>query len=238
MNKPSIYITGDTHGEISRFSLVNLPYENWTYNDILIVLGDFGFVFYDDLRDKERLDRMEKLPFQLCFLDGNHERFPALSKYHVEEWNGGRVHRLRSNIRHLMRGQIYDINGTRLFTMGGGFSIDKAYRREGVSWWPQEMPSEAEYAEAWRNLERSGWKVDYILSHVPPAETMEVFHQMGLISHVAMEEAPLNSFLETVREKVSYKHWYFGHMHMDRPMWRNQTAVFFNILNLRTGEKL
>lgn len=51
-----------------------------------------------------------------------------------------------------MRGQVYHIQGISLFTMGGGYSRDKAMRVERVSWWEEEMPSEAEYEEAWRNL--------------------------------------------------------------------------------------
>ena len=72
--------------------------------------------------------------------------------YPEEIWNGGRVHRIRPNILHLMRGQV--------FTMGGGYSIDAAMRIPGRSWWPEEMPSDDEYAEAWTNLAAHGNKID------------------------------------------------------------------------------
>lgn len=234
----SIFLTGDTHGDLFRFTLANMPREDWTFDDTLIVLGDFGMIFHNDLRDQERLDRLERLNFNLCFIDGNHECFPALNAYPVEEWNGGKVHRIRRNIRHLMRGQVFTIEGMTLFTMGGGHSIDKAFRREGRSWWPEEMPSQAEYQEAWLNLKANGLKVDLILTHVPPAETLEALHQMGVIPSVDLDEAELNSFLETVREQVSYGHWYFGHIHLDRTMWRSQTAVYYDIWNACSGEKL
>ena len=32
--------------------------------------------------------------------------------------------------------------------MGGAYSIDKLVRIEGVSWWPDELPSNEEYNEA------------------------------------------------------------------------------------------
>ena len=35
--------------------------------------------------------------------------------------------------------------------MGGGYSIDVMYRIPGRTWWPEEMPGDAEYAEALGN---------------------------------------------------------------------------------------
>ena len=57
----------------------------------------------------------------------------------MEVWNGGYVHKLRHNLIHLMRGEIYIIEGKTFFTFGGGYSIDKPFRKENVSWWPAEI---------------------------------------------------------------------------------------------------
>jgi hypothetical protein len=41
-----IYIRGDTHGEECQFSEQAMPGESsWTADDILLIAGDFGFVF-------------------------------------------------------------------------------------------------------------------------------------------------------------------------------------------------
>ena len=37
----------------------------------------------------------------------------------VAEWHGGKVHRIRPHVLHLMRGQIFELEGCRFFTMGG-----------------------------------------------------------------------------------------------------------------------
>lgn len=234
----ALYITGDTHGELSRFSLANLPCDQWTMNDYLLISGDFGYIFYQDIRDQQKLNYLENMNFQILFIDGNHEAFPAINKYPVEEWHGGKVHRIRHNIRHLMRGQIFEIEGLSVFTMGGAYSIDKWRRHEGCSWWPEEMPTEADYQEAWNNLSRYNNKVDLIVTHAAPEETMQLFYQMRLISDIAPDEAALNNFLQAVQEKISYRHWYFGHMHVDRELWRNQTALFYDIYNAKTHEKI
>ena len=42
-------------------------------------------------------------------------------------------------------------------------------RETGYNWWPQEMPSDEEYAACEANLEANGWQVDYVLTHDAPS---------------------------------------------------------------------
>ena len=86
-----IYITGDTHGEQNRILQIQNEY-HLTNGDTLIICGDFGFLFHNDKQENIFLDDLEKLPYTICFCDGNHENFPAIYSYPVEEWNGGKVH--------------------------------------------------------------------------------------------------------------------------------------------------
>lgn len=57
-------------------------------------------------------DFLEKQKYTVLFIDGNHEDFQKLYNYPVEIWNGGRVHKIRKNVIHLMRGEIYRLMGT------------------------------------------------------------------------------------------------------------------------------
>ena len=155
-----------------------------------------------------------------------------INAYDVTTWNGGKVHIIKTDengtpkVIHLMRGQVYEIEGKRIFVFGGAYSIDKAMRIEGRRWWPQEMPNEEDMSEATRNLEAANWKVDYILTHAAPEETMSIFHP----EHV--HEMPLNGFLEYIREKTQYTHWYMGHLHRDEDVWRHQTILWFSLRNM------
>ena len=96
---------------------------------------------------KKRTDEAEarrvlrELPVTTLFVDGNHENFEQLNSYGVDIWNGGKVHFVESKIIHLMRGQVFDIDGTRFFTFGGAHSIDKNLRAEGITWFPEEIPT-------------------------------------------------------------------------------------------------
>ena len=49
----------------------------------------------------------------------NHENFDLLAQYPITEWHGGHVQFIRPHVLHLMRGQIFDINGFTFFCMGG-----------------------------------------------------------------------------------------------------------------------
>ena len=231
-----IFITGDTHGEIFRFTLFREMFQP-SVDDYLIVAGDFGCIFGLGWRDENKLDELEKLPFTILFLDGNHECFPKIMSYPEEEWNGGRIHRIRSNIFHLMRGQIFVLEGLSIFTMGGGYSIDQMLRIPGRSWWPEEMPNANEYAEALSNLAKHGDRVDVIISHAAPEGAMQFFVDTGIITNRFLQEQPLNTFLEKVRQTVLHKHYYFGHMHLDKRLPHNQTALFTDVYCLNTGKE-
>ena len=99
------------------------------------------------------------------------------------------------------------------------------------------MPSDEEYAEAWSNLAAHGNKVDVIVSHAAPEETMQMFVQTGDISHRFLQEGRLNVFLENVRQAVEHRHYYFGHMHLDKRLFRNQTALFYDVYRMVDGRK-
>ena len=150
-------------------------------------------MWFGDSRDDAALDWLESLPFTLAFVCGNHENYDALERYPVKDWHGGKVHRIRPHILHMMRGQIFELEGYHFFAMGGAKSHDTEdgilepgapnferkllmlqrkprarYRINHISWWTQEMPSEAEYAEARRNLAKVDWAVDYVITHCAP----------------------------------------------------------------------
>lgn len=226
-----IYITGDTHGEQNRLTYIfSNSGINWTANDYLIVCGDFGYMFTGKKHEEAFLNDLENIEATILFVDGNHENFDLLYSYPEETWNGGKIHRIRKNVIHLMRGQVFTIQGKKIFTMGGGYSIDRYMRCEGVSWWPQEMPNDLEFKEAIANLKANDFEVDYIITHTAPENTMCMFHP-----HHEKEYA-LNNFLEWVRESTKYEHWYFGHLHTDKSLWLNQTALWFDIIPIETED--
>ena len=205
-----IYVTGDTHGNFLRFQLEHFPEQaGMTKEDMVIIAGDFGGVWFGDSRDDGTLDWLERLPFTLAFVCGNHENYDALERYPVAEWHGGKLHRIRPHVLHLMRGQIFELEGYRFFTMGGAKSHDTDHRINHISWWRQELPSDEEYSEALQNLERCNWQVDYVITHCAPTSIARKGSRHN-------EADRLTDFLQKIRDKTDFRYWLFGHYHDNR----------------------
>ena len=221
-----IYATGDCHGNFRRFQPEYFPEQaGMTKNDMVIIAGDFGGVWFGDSRDDETLDWLERLPFTLAFVCGNHENYDALERYPVAEWHGGKVHRIRPHVLHLMRGQIFELEGCRFFTMGGAKSHDTNHRINHISWWRQELPSDEEYIEALQNLERYNWQVDYIITHCAPTS-------IALAGSRHNEADRLTDFLQEVRERATYHYWLFGHYHDNRAIDEKHILLWEQIVRV------
>ncbi|NLO85285.1 MAG: hypothetical protein GX096_07645 [Clostridiales bacterium] len=216
-----IYLTGDTHGKPARLSSQAMPFsKKWGKNDMLIVCGDFGYLANGAAKEDLLLRELALRPYTICFLDGNRDNIDLLNTYPVTQWHGGMVHRIRHNIIHLMRGQVYEVDQHKIFTMGGGYSIDRYRLHEGVDWWANEMPSSAEYETARQNLQAAGMEVDYILTHTSPTSaSQEIFAANA-------QEQELSDFLQCVKDEVTYQKWYFGHVHMDAALADETYALF------------
>ena len=224
-----IYITGDCHRKMgmSKFNMKNFPLQKeLTKDDYMIICGDFGFPWCNDEEDKYWLDWLHKKNYTTLFVEGNHDNHSILDSLPVSIWNGGKVHFINDSVIHLMRGQVYNINGTKIFTFGGADSIDKAYRIEGKSWWRREMPSNAEYEEGLDNLEKCGWKVDVIISHDC---SQSVFEKL-MAGLWVKSLTSINKYFEVLEEKLDYWQWYFGHYHDDRQIDPKHRLMYNDII--------
>ena len=229
-----ILITGDLHGEIdvaklTRKGIHKKALSKLTKSDYLIICGDFGFIWDGSASDKWWLKWLDAKPFTTLFIDGNHENYDLLDSYPVSQWNGGNVHQIMPSVYHLMRGQVFTIDGLRFFTMGGAMSHDIECRVEGQSWWRREMPDNAEYKTAWDNLEANDWKVDYVITHSMPD---------WLLSELQMTDVyfstELNQFFSQISEKLSFRRWYSGHYHVDgvAPAHRKYRFIYNDIVRI------
>ena len=224
-----IFITGDTHGEhdFAKLEIWAREHPSLTKEDYLIIAGDFGAVWYDKTLERD-LAPYVALPCTVLFVDGNHENFDLLESFPVEYWHGGKVHRIREHILHLMRGQVFEIGGKTFFTFGGGTSIDRYMRRERVSWWSQEIPSFAEFDEAVTNLKRHNHRINYIVTHSCDEKAL----YSPLLSQVSKSFTVYrdNTLLRQFEETVDYDHWYFGHYHLDGEVNEHKTALYHDIV--------
>jgi len=227
-----VNITGDTHipADIHKLNKKKWPEQNeMTKEDYLVICGDCGLIWNyrptgltvpscpeDDCWTEEELywyKWLNEKPFTTLWVDGNHESFDRLKKYPVTEWHGGKVQMISDSIIHLMRGQVYEINGKTFFTMGGAESHDRGYATGTEKqdahkiWWKEEIPSEREWKEAFANLKKHGNKVDYIITHEAPGN---IKFKLGYgINGVSNR-------LWQIYDTVEFSKWYCGHLHCDQ----------------------
>lgn len=249
-----IFVTGDTHGEFNKFNTKNFPEQKeMTKEDYVIICGDFGGVFdYQKESRKEtwNMNWLEEKPFTTLFVDGNHENFDRLYQYPVEEWMGGKVHKIRPSVIHLMRGQVFTLEGKKFFTFGGASSHDisdgilemddpnflqkrkwmektnQRYRINHFSWWAQEQPGQEEKEEGLKNLLEHNNEVDYIITHCCATSTQT------LLKGGDYEADPLTDYLEKIRYTARFKKWFFGHYHDDKYLNVEEILLYDKIMRL------
>lgn len=249
-----IYITGDCHQNYERFHASIFPEQKeMTKDDYVIICGDFGGVWHKDKENKEetmRMDWLECKSFTTLFVDGNHENFDRLNAYPVEEWHGGKVHKIRPSVIHLMRGQVFEIDGRSIFAFGGASSHDidggilepddpdfkkkkkeldkgwRPYRINHISWWQQELPSEEEMEEGRKNLAAHDNTVDFIVTHCCASSTQNLTG--GSMYALNAETA----YLEEIKQNTRFKKWFFGHYHDNRNVNAEEIVLYEQIIRI------
>ena len=250
-----IYVTGDTHADFKRFSTRRFPEQDeLTKDDFVIICGDFGGVWHDCPEERYWLDWLSDKPFTTLFVDGNHENFDRLNsgEFETVDFHGGRAHKIRDSIYHLMRGYVFDLDNKSFFAFGGASSHDikdgildeasfashkeflktlrfwrltgKMFRVKGVSWWPEELPSEGEMMRGKRNLAERSMKVDYVISHCLPQEIASCvsmgFYKPDIIT---------TYFNTLLYDNLSFDHWFCGHYHVERSVFQKYEMLYDSI---------
>lgn len=237
-----IFITGDTHADWrSRLrTKAFIEQKKMAKDDYVIICGDFG-IWDNSKEENNNLDWLENKSFTTLFVDGNHENYDILDSLAVSEWNGGKVHKIRPSVLHLMRGEIFTIEGKKFFTFGGASSHDiedgilevgdpriklwrrdeyKLFRVNHVSWWERELPSQEEIDYGLDNLNRNGNKVDYIITHSPYASVL-----VQMVGN--NKQDVLTRYLQKIKETAEYKHWIFGHMHSNKSFAFDKSSCIY-----------
>jgi predicted phosphodiesterase len=154
---------GDTHGNLRHvLDAANLLL---TFDvRVLVVLGDFGFIWKKVETHPSDLNRLSLYLTTagqvLYFVDGNHENHEKLNAIPVD---ADGLRRVVPGIVHLPRGyRTTLVSGRSLAVLGGANSVDYEHRTLGVSWWFEESITDAD-------LEHLGTeRADILIGHDAP----------------------------------------------------------------------
>lgn len=223
-----ILLTGDVHGDLGRFS--NKRLRELKKGDSLIICGDFGFIWNGSDKEKRILKKIGKRRYNVLFVEGAHENFDELEKYPTEEWCGGLTRKISGNLRQLIRGNVFDISGKKVFAFGGGSGEynggDAPCSEETAARY--ELPSAEELSESDKNLEACENTVDYAVSYEPPITIAEFLNEKVSATDT------VGVYLDKKRESIKFKMWFFGKHHLNKTVPPKFTALFDNVINAET----
>ncbi len=226
-----IFLTGDTHGFHDADKIFKLssrvPEITEDKENYLIVAGDFGCICRYPERASLKLNSndlhtieyiYEDAPFITLFVDGNHENHTVLNQLPVSKKWGGCVHQLTPYCYHLMRGEVFTIQDKTFLAMGGALSVDKDLRKEGESWWPEELIYQKDYDNAMNNMAKHNNTVDYVVTHTCPTPVgIELEKELPPYDTWLWGQKKTDQscqFLEDLRKQIQFKEWFFGHFHV------------------------
>ena len=248
-----IYVTGDCHSDFRRFSTSNFPEQkDMTKEDYVIICGDFGDIW--DYREETKYEQywlkwLEEKPFTILFVSGNHENFDRLTEYPEETWHGDRVNKIRPSVLHLMRGEIYEIEGKSFFAFGGARShdirdgildpekdeekikewsekYDKLFRINRRTWWKQEEATKEEMKYGRKQLEMHDNNVNYIISHCGPQNAVDDYFD-GYY-----KPEPMTQYFEEIAQNVNFQAWFFGHYHDNKQILGKYYLLYEQIIRI------
>lgn len=203
-----IYCTGDLHGDRAR--LAKGPARKLKRGDTLIVCGDFGFLWNGGPEEQKILDWIGRRRWTTLFVEGTHDNLDLLAQYPREELGGAPAHHLGGRLWHLIRGEIYTLEGRTFLAMGGGESDGDTRGEPGENWWPGELPRQEELPAYRSILEDRGRRVDYIVSHQAPTNIE------SCLGRAPGEVNLLTAYLDELQRVCSFDRWFFGCYHQNK----------------------
>ncbi len=228
----SIYMTGDIHGNPSRFRELKYFCKNNPDVEWIICLGDVGLNYYgkDDSKEMFIKSVADSIPAKLFCIHGNHERRPSETEGYreIEVTDGAIRGPMLWNPEHpnqyfAIDGAVYVIQTTErtlnALVCGGAYSVDKYYRLQRgwpLLWFEDEQPNEL--TKGLVRFMATRYPIDIMLTHTCPLrfEPRELF--LDCVDQSTVDTST-EEFFDDLYEQFPADQkpmWYFGHFHGDK----------------------
>lgn len=234
----NIWLIGDIHGDwtvVRNFYVKHKEELSDNYEDnVLVVLGDFGALYYLNKRDDFFKEKLHKFPLTYFCIRGNHEQRPSIqmlkypADWHYERYFENRVYvedRFPKIKYALDEGGKYIIEGKSVLTIPGAYSVDKWYRiMNHWSWFENEQLS---YEERQELLEYQEPRYDCIFAHTCPYMWIPYIQDLFLPQvDQSMVDNTTEYFLNEIVARCDYDRFYFGHYHDNRDLHEFATMIY------------
>lgn len=226
-----IFVTGDTHQniDIAKLNSRNFPIgKTLTKEDVVIILGDAGFVWDNSAEEKYWRQWLNDKPWTTFCVLGNHENYNLIEQLPETQMFGNTVKQVENSIFYANTGLVYNIGGYKCLVVNGADSHDKEYRKENISWWSQERITQDDAAKAVISLAQVNDEIDYLFTHTGGSEVCRSF---GFIP------TPSDFWIDHIigMIKGNFKH-YCGHYHTDLIVNEYTKMLYRDIILLHDTE--
>ena len=234
-SKAKFFITGDKHRQ---FHMVKKFCKdmNTRRKDVLIILGDTGFNYYEDKRDDKLKKEISELNITLFCLHGNKENRPQnIGTYGIRNFCGGKVYYEPKypNIYFAIDGEIYTFEGRKYMVVGGAHSVDKMRCIEqGEPFFYDEMPDDYIKKTVEDRLHNENNTIYGMMTHTCPIDYLPTEMFMSTRQNAKIKRSPrkikpkklfkpdidrsTEEWLGDLEKKVDYTVWFCGHYHIDK----------------------
>lgn len=162
-----IMLLGDTHCSVKTLRKA-LDAGNDTGIDAIFQVGDFGF--WPAIPEGQEFLRLAaNSPIPLYWLPGNHEdwdRYEYVVANSMRDEDGFAVY---GSMRISPKTHSWEWNGIKFGVLGGAYSVDRAMGKEGVRWFPQEVPQ-------YSDIDPLPDHADVLLTHEASLNLAQVFN--------------------------------------------------------------
>lgn len=199
-----MHIVGDTHGITEK--LIKQIDRCPTDMEDIVLVGDVGFGF----APTHYITRIFSFfPDKKFFIiQGNHDNADVMSD--GENWEVLTTEKTWTTKK---------IGGEDVLLIAGAYSIDKALRTPGKTWWANEQGSERKFDDLIEALPEL--KFDIILSHDAPLSQYQLFNSQVKISLTNLKLGLLFEQVSSLNRPITWGH---GHLH------RNYIEQYGNVM--------
>lgn len=248
-NSPArFFITGDKHRNFDKVKIFCKDMKT-RKKDVLIILGDTGFNYFEDSRDEKLKNEILKLKITLFCIHGNKENRPQnIGTYGIKNFFGGKVYYEPKypNLLFAIDGEVYNFEGRKYLTVGGAHSVDKTRcLEENKPFWEDEMPNDETKNRVEKALENENYNIYGFLTHTCPIDYLPTEMFMSTAQNNAKKKSlrrakskkafkpdidrSTEEWLGKLEKKSDYTVWYCGHYHIDKEI--DKVHMLYNKIN-------
>ena len=200
-NPPYFRVISDVHGFLDERASLFGRSRNYLslIKDVSysVQLGDFGIIPFIPADGRVSTNVMEGVDAERHkIILGNHDKYDIVLPHYLGDFGKHAIP---------LREGTFDF-----FYMRGAYSIDKAWRTIGISWWPQEeLDWQQGNAAVQAYVEM---KPRTVFTHECPEE---IIYLMGKIPVGSFHPSRTHQYLQAMVEQHRPELWIFGHHHVN-----------------------